>query len=378
MKRLKTLLKRKYKYLGKGIIAYRTDKDVIVYGIRWREGGGYKQKMIGTSKTDAVEALTRKKAQIVEKKLGLAVRDACEVLAFSEYAPEYLKRHETKRSANRDRRGVKKVLLKHIGTKPLSEICQLDVERIRQSRRTEGCSNATINRDIALLHHMLNQAVELGYLEHNPIARVKKLKEPPRAPYIFNPDEIDALVAHAPRTIKHMIAIAVQTGMRAGELLALNWEDVDTIRGVITVRHSKSGKPRYLDFSGNVAVVETLRALRNGGRPEGPLFRTSTGARYKWYAQDFKAALKRAGLPAWAWFHDLRHTFGTIASGSSPLPEVQQAMGHSAIAVTMRYVHLNANATRGPLAALAKWREGGRNVLDDVSGEDAAGNESLS
>lgn len=373
---LRTLERGRYRYLGKGIIAYRTEKDVIVYGIRWRERGRYKQKMIGPSKTGAIDTLTRKKGQVLDKKLGLAVRDDREVVTLAEYAPEYLKRHETKRSANRDQRGVRRVLLKHLANKPLSEIGQLDVERIRQARRNEGRSNATINRDVALLHHMLNRAVDLGYLEHNPIARVKKLKEPPRDPYIFNPAEIDALMEHAPPAIRHMIPMAVYTGMRSGELLALNWEDVDVVRGILTVRHSKSGKPRYLAFNSDDAVADTLRALRpKGVKPEGPVFRTSRGTRYRWYAKDWKAALTRAGLQTWAWVHDLRHTFGTIAAGGSPLPEVQQAMGHSAIAVTMKYVHLGAGATRGPLSTLSKWREGGRNVLDVVSEEAAGGDE---
>jgi len=377
LQKLKALQKRKYRYLGDGIIAYRTEKDVIVYGIRWRERGRYKQQMIGESKTEAIDMLTRKKSQVLDKKLGLAVREDREVITLAEYAPEYLKRHETKRSANRDQRGVRRVLLKHLGNKPLSEICQLDVERIVQARRNEGCSNATINRDIALLHHMLNRAVDLGYLEHNPIARVKKLKEPPRDPYIFNPAEIDAMVKHAPPTIRQMIALGICTGMRAGELLALNWEDVDMVRRILTVRHSKSGKPRYLDFNGNTAVAEALLALRpKGVKPEGAVFRTSKGTRYRWYAKDFKEALARAGLPSWAWFHDLRHTFGTIAASVSPLPEVQQAMGHSAVAVTMKYIHLGAGATRGPLSTLSRWREGGRNVLDAVSDDVAAGDES--
>lgn len=372
MKSLKDLERGRYLYLGRGVIAYRTKQDTIIYGIRWRERGRYKQQMIGPSKTEAIDTLTRKKGQVLDRKLGLAVRDDREVVTLAEYAPEYLKRHETKRSANRDQRGVRRVLLKHLGNKPLSEICQLDVERIRQARRNEGCSNATINRDISLLHHMLNRAVDLGYLEHNPIARVKKLKEPPRDPYIFNPAEIDAMVEHAPPTIRHMIALGICTGMRAGELLALNWEDVDMVRGILTVRHSKSGKPRYLAFNDDDAVAATLRTLRPKGiKPEGPVFRTSRGTRYRWYAQDWKAALARAGLPTWAWFHDLRHTFGTIAASVSPLPEVQQAMGHSAVAVTMKYIHLGAGATRGPLSTLSKWREGGRNVLDDDSDAEA-------
>jgi hypothetical protein len=67
-----------------------------------------------------------------------------------------------------------------------------------------------------------------------------------------------------------------------------------------------------------------------------------------------------------------------VPASSAPLPEVQNAMGHSAVAVTMRYVHMGAGATRGPLATVSKWREGGRNVLDGVSDEDAAADDSSS
>lgn len=377
-KALKDLQPGHYLYVGRGIIAYRTEKGAVVYGIRWRERGRYKQQMIGENKTEAADALARKRGQMIDRKLGLAVRNELEVITFADYAPEYLKKHEAKRSAGRDRRVVRRMLLPHLGNKPLSEICQVDVERIRQSRRAGGASNATANRDTALLRHMLNRAIDLGYLEHNPIARMKQLREAQRVPYIFTAAEIDALVEHAPRSIRYMIEVAVLTGMRAGELLALNWEDVDVVRSVLTVRHSKSGKPRYVDFTGNESLIGALRALRPKGPLEGPVFRTSRGTRYRWYQADFKIALERAGLPTSPWFHDLRHTFGTMAAGTSSLPDVQQAMGHSSVQVTMRYVHPNAQATRGPLSALAKWRQGGRNVLDVFPGEDEVAGEKSS
>jgi len=62
---------------------------------------------------------------------------------------------------------------------------------------------------------------------------------------------------------------------------------------------------------------------------------------------------------------------------SASLPAVQQAMGHSTVAVTMRYVHLNANATRGPLAAMSEWGKSGRNVLDDESKDASADGEQV-
>jgi integrase len=381
MKRLKALQKGRYQYQGKGIIAYRPKEGAVIYGIRWRERGRYVQKMVGTSKTEAVDMLTRKKAKELEKDLGLAVRDDREVITLAEYAPDYLKRHETKRSANRDERGVRKVLLKHLSNKPLSEICQLDVERIRQARRNEGCSNATINRDVALLRHMLNRAVKLGYIEYNPIAKVDKLEEPPFDPYIFTASEVDAVVANAPPNIRHMITLAIGLGVRSGELVTLDWESIDLVRGVITIRteHSKGGKGRYLVFGDNPSVVEALRALRPPGvRPEGPVFRTAKGTRYRWYQGDWKKALKRAGVPTTARFHDLRHTFGTMAAEAVPGAQVQQAMGHSSYATTQKYIHMTGEASRGPIAALSKWREGGRNVLDGVSEEDAAADDSSS
>ena len=144
---------------------------------------------------------------------------------------------------------------------------------------------------------------------------------------------------------------AAFTGLRMGELLALQWRDVDFSGDVIRVRRSfnahgglgspKSGKVRSVPMVPDVAG--SLAALGARDVFVGPMDLVFPGEHG--LHQDasalrarYKSALARAGLRSLR-FHDLRHTFGTLAVRRAEVPAVQSWMGHSDIQTTMRYVH---------------------------------------
>ncbi len=145
---------------------------------------------------------------------------------------------------------------------------------------------------------------------------------------------------------------AAFTGLRQGELVALRWRDVDFtgrrvrvagsyVNGVLST--PKSGKVRSVPMSRDVA--EALARLGQRGKQVGEddvvflgrfpgehLDASALNRRYK-------AAVKRAGLRPLR-FHDLRHTFGTLAvAGGAQLLQVQAWMGHADISTTMVYLH---------------------------------------
>ena len=146
-----------------------------------------------------------------------------------------------------------------------------------------------------------------------------------------------------------------------GELLALEWHDIDYAGDVIRVRRSynvhggvgspKSGKVRSVPMVPDVA--QRLAALANRRDFTEPEDLVSPGGTGRWQDASslrirYQQALERAGLRRLR-FHDLRHTFGTLAVRRAEVPAVQAWMGHADIQTTMRYVH---HRDRGGEAAL--------------------------
>ncbi len=169
-----------------------------------------------------------------------------------------------------------------------------------------------------------------------------------------------------------MIATALNTGLRLGELLALTWGAIDLRVGRLHVREAvargivgtpKSGRAREVPL--NDTVIEALRAHRH---LRGPLvFCTEDGRMLT--KNEAKAPLgrarRKAGIVELGW-HDLRHTFAShLVMRGQPLKAVQELLGHATIEMTMRYSHLSPTVTRDAVRSLDKprhpdgtlWRE---------------------
>jgi integrase len=226
-------------------------------------------------------------------------------------------------------------------------------ELLERWKATLAVSNRTIVKYLVVLHGIFRRAMKVWGLPRNPVAEVER----PRVRIsndveAFSPEEVHALVrAASTRQDACLYLTAAFTGLRLGELLALRWGDIDFAGDALRVRRSynvhggvgtpKSGKVRSVPM-----VPDVARALAELGRRErfvgeddlvfgGELgsFLDASALRDR-----YKAALAAAELRQLR-FHDLRHTFGTLAVRRAEIPAVQAWMGHSDIQTTMRYVH---------------------------------------
>ena len=135
--------------------------------------------------------------------------------------------------------------------------------------------------------------------------------------------------------------------MRRGELLNLQWEQVDLPSGTITVKHSKSGRVRHVPL--NKTALEALDGIP--GPYEGYVFRYR-GSPIQDVKTAFLKAVKRAGIPRCR-FHDLRHSFATrLVLAGVDLATVKELMGHASISTTMRYAHPSPPHKREAVARL--------------------------
>jgi integrase len=135
-----------------------------------------------------------------------------------------------------------------------------------------------------------------------------------------------------------MIIVALNTGMRLGEILSLTWDRVDFERGVITVERSKNDGVRHIPI--NKQLTEELEAVKLIATGKY-VFSKSTGEPFKDIKNGFWSTLRRSGIRKCR-FHDLRHTFAShLVMNGTDITTVKELLGHKTISMTMRYAHLS-------------------------------------
>ncbi len=282
---------------------------------------------------------------------------------FESFANEFINSHALAHNKPSEIKGKQLMLRNHLlpefGKLKLTEIDGLKIAKFKASQREKCLNNKTINNHLILLRTILGKAVEWSHLEKIP--RVEKL--PTAIPKIdfLSFDEASRLEHAATQETlwKSLVPVALHTGLRLGELLALRWEDCDFVARKLRVSRSdwqgyvgtpKSGKERIVAM--NERVMTALKADRHL-RGELVWPKSDGSAANK---DDFKAMIervcRRAGLRKIGW-HTLRHTFAShLAMRGVPLRAIQELLGHASITTSMRYAHLSPDCGARAVDAL--------------------------
>ena len=269
----------------------------------------------------------------------------------SAWVTTYVETHN-KPSEIESKRSILRVHLEPaFGALTLDQITLARVEEYKARKLREGLSAKTVNNHLTVLRKLLTTAQEWSRLEAVP--RIRWLRTPEPEFRFLSFEETERLIARADETWRPMIVLALRTGLRLGELLALRWVDVDLRAGRIVVRQSrtrgvttipKGGRKREVPLSDEaLATLKAHRHLRGElvfCTAEGkPLTKGET----KW---PLWTACKRAGIERLGW-HVLRHTFAShLVMRGATLKAVQELLGHTTIEMTMRYAHLAPEAKR--------------------------------
>ena len=246
-------------------------------------------------------------------------------------------------------------LLSYFADMPIGQITKASAREYRQARlAATRVSDATVNRDLSVLRHLLYWALDEGFLEVNPLVRLRLVRErPPQRP-VLRVDEEQQLMAAAPVHLKDLIVLALDTGMRRGELLHQRWEHVDLARRLLAVTQSKTagGEGREIPLTTRAFALLECRTR------ESDLVFTYHDHPIGTIKTAWKSTLRRAGIRH-VRFHDLRHTFNTRLLEVGVLQEVRKAlMGHSSGAnVHARYTHIELPLTRDAIQRLDHWLE---------------------
>jgi integrase len=323
----------------------------------YHEGKRIRRK-VGPSKKVAEMAL----ADVQVKQSKQEFLGVCEPkrILFKDFAVEYLeysKANKAKSSFKRDETTIKKHL------EPLWE--NLDLSRITtkmiedyKPKRLEKVVASTVTRELFTIKNMFRKAVEWGYLKENAAAPVKKLKSGASHFRYLSKEEINALLESCVKAdnphLYPFVFTALNTGMRLGEITALEWKDIDFKRKILCVdnkedHHTKNYQTRMIPM--NDVLTGVLRKVPR--RLDSPyVFQRKTGEKFNKMRTGFDNAKKRVGLTD-VRFHDLRHTFASqLVMSGVDIRTVQELLGHRDIRMTMRYSHLAPDHMRKAVCVL--------------------------
>jgi integrase len=250
-------------------------------------------------------------------------------------------------------------VLPRLGERRLDEVGLDDILALIRDLRKGGYSGATVVAILTPLSRLFGHAVRRGLIEVNPVSKLDRSERPRISRQerpVLNPEEIGRLLEAAAPRFRTLLATAILSGLRQGELLGLHWRDVDFDNQLIHVRTQLNRKRRDVPPKTERAVRDVIlmpalaQALRQHrtesafNRPDDYVFTTRTGTPH--HAPHIgmrvlKPALERAGIQSVRW-HDLRHTFASLLiAGGANITFVSRQLGHTSSQITLGvYAHL--------------------------------------
>jgi integrase len=289
---------------------------------------------------------------------------------FSEFAWKWFEvyvRNNNKFSEIGNKKSVLNVhLIPYFGEKHLDKISNLDIEEYKTKKLKSGLSAKSINNTLIVLSRCLNIALEWNVLEKVP--KIKKMNVAPQKYDFLTETESQQLLNNTDGILHEMILVALKTGVRLGELIALDWSDIDFREKILTVQQAiargrlgstKSNRIRKIPLTDEVCEILLKRVQKEGFVFAG---KNNNHLRAEYSLKLLKKTCKRIGFRKIGW-HTLRHTFASHLAGNNvPMKAIQELLGHSDIVTTMRYSHISHSTLRDAVRTL-EGKNSGHNMV---------------
>lgn len=237
-------------------------------------------------------------------------------------------------------------ILRHLdGDMPLAEIKRPALVGLVDAELAAGNAASTCNRKLSTIASAFTWALDRGFIEDLP-CRIPWQKEPKhRIAWLSEEQEARLVATMAPELIDLMVVL-IDTGLRRGEALRLNKQDVHEDKGYLAVWQTKT--EAYKNVPMTLRVAEII-ARRLQLYPSGPLFPELTVNQINYLWNKSKAA---AALPD-LHIHDLRHTTASrLMQRGANIYVVKEIMGHASVSTTERYAHLDGSEARAVMELL--------------------------
>src|SRR5215469_3426634 len=325
-----------------------------------RGGGQLKRWKVGSvNKTVAKQQEAVIKTKLLTGQFPSPTKVKAQSITFRQWAHQYLELEQVKKlKSYRLRKDIVHKLISFFNNKPLGAMTPEDVRKYRAQRvgpNGRPLAVQTINHDHTALVHMLNVArsPQFDLITDNPAAHVPKPNPQNERDRIANGDEWKRLLGAAAPHLQRILLVLYTLGPRRGELLRLEWPDVDMHRREITLRNTKNGNTRTVPMTADVYRIftelwqerrlDTQRVFLYKGRP----IRDVKTA--------FDKACRRAAITNLR-LHDLRHTASTnLRRAGVDATTAMKIVGHKSERMHRRYNTVEPEDLRRAVSQLATY-----------------------
>ncbi|OGS20057.1 MAG: hypothetical protein A3J83_03545 [Elusimicrobia bacterium RIFOXYA2_FULL_40_6] len=284
--------------------------------------------------------------KIERKELGYATE-----MEFNEFEQKYFrysKLHKSKATYKLDIAILKRFfsfISESCGI--LSDITSEQIEGFLQALGGEGLSNKTINNYLCQIKAALYQALKWNYIYKNPAVGINRLPyKRKRLPRFLTNEELQDLLKECPAFLKNIVIFLSHTGLRIGELVNLEWRDVEIEKKLLHIQSKETWHPKDYEIRTiplHEKLIPILKELKNSSKSKY-VFSSVEG--YKLDSDNLrKRYLKKAALSAklqGVGLHTFRHTFAShLAMAGADLVTLKELLGHSDLKTTLIYSHLS-------------------------------------
>lgn len=349
-----------------GITAERTSTGDVRYSINIMVDGQRVHRVVGRES----EGVTREQAERTIESLRTKAREGRLDLpagrkahrTFREAAKDYIEKLDEigGKGLTEKRRHLNQHLTKYFKDQRADKLTDFAVQHYTRHRLDQGAKQATVNRELSTLSHMLRRMADWKWIRPDAVPAIKKGAEPRKQIVILTPKDQQALLQAAVGDQDAycwlFVAFGLNTGMRHSEILRVSWLDIDFDQRRIHIAQAKAGQ-RTQPITGALAdMLAKEREQRDD--QDGYLFAVSSAdsktVHRRTMTRQFERAVKRAKLdPKKVTPHVMRHTAITrLVKAGVDLPTIQKISGHKTLAMVMRYVHLSSEHIDTAIAAI--------------------------
>lgn len=277
------------------------------------------------------------------------------VPTLTEYSKRYLELYAV---AKENTLAVKirtvNTLERYLGDYRLDKITPFVIEKFRIERKEKDrVKDETINADVFTLSHILGKAVKDSILVKNPCGDVKRLKEAQSRDRVLSAEEIGLLLNGLQGKNRLMVLIGLFCGLRLNETLKLMWDNFDFDKGLLSFVACKTGKLITVPLSGYMVkeLTNYKTVCTSNNLFESREVNRAVVKDYSWY---FSNLFKRLGIHGFT-YHCLRHSFASLQGDlGTGAVTVKEMLGHSSLAMTLRYSHTGLDSKKRAVEAMAE------------------------
>ncbi len=338
--------------------------SVFLRGESWvgeyKDRGKVRRKTFGSkgviTKTLAREMLRRLELNV---KLGQYEMLDTEIPTFTDYAKVYVAyQRDVKRIRSHERtRQCVEHFVRFYGDLKLNEISTEHIDLYKQKRLAEGVKQNTVARELQVIRNLFNHAYKRDkFFGKNPVTESGLPTFNDKKERVLTREEevrlLDVCVDH----LKDVIRIALNTGMRRGEILGLRWDWIDLDEFIINLpqTHTKTNKSRKVPINDVVRKILLERKLKSGGSEFVFPSDKSNNGHLQWLKRSFNTACKNADIEDLR-FHDLKHTTITrMVEAGIPIIDISKIVGTSYKLIVERYSH-QKESLRKAVESLANY-----------------------